>query len=86
VGRSALLVVLVAVFGLYLQQGISLLSVRSQAHHQQAEVARLQHENAQLATQQESLQNPASIQQAARALGMVKPGERPYVVTGLPAH
>lgn len=85
-GRTALLVVLLAVFGLYLQQGISLLSVRSQTHHQQAVVAKLQHDNAQLAAQQQELQNPTSVQQAARGLGMVKPGERPYVVTGLPGH
>jgi cell division protein FtsB len=46
-------------------------------------VDRLQHENAQLSAQQQALQSPASIQQAARALGMIRPGERPYVVTGL---
>lgn len=83
VGRTALLVVLVAVFALYLQQGLSLLSVRSQAHAQAAEVARLQHENASLSAQQAALQNPDSIQQDARALGMIRQGERPYVVTGL---
>jgi cell division protein FtsB len=83
VGRTALLVILVAVFALYLQQGLSLLSVRSQAHAQAAEVARLQHENASLSAQQAALQNPDSIQQDARALGMIRPGERPYVVTGL---
>ena len=86
VGRTTLLVVLVAVFGLYLQQGIALLSVRSQTHAQQGQVATLLHQNAQLAAQQQALQNPASIERAARALGMVKPGERPYVVTGLPGH
>jgi len=86
VGRTALLVVLLAVCGLYIQQGVALLSVRSQTHHQQAEVARLQGENAQLSAQEQALQNPASIQQDARALGMVRPGERPYVVTGLPGH
>jgi len=83
VGRSVLLLVLVAVFGLYIQQGLALLSVRGQEHRQQAEVARLQHENSQLAAQQSSLQNPAIIQQDARALGMIRLGERPYVVTGL---
>ena len=82
VGRTALLVVLVAVFALYLQQGLSLLSVRSQSQAQQAEVTRLQHENASLSAQQAALQDPASIQQDARALGMIRQGERPYVVTG----
>jgi len=78
-----LLMVLVAVVGLYIQQGLSLLSVRSQDHRQQAEVSRLQRENAQLTAQQNALQNPATIQQDARALGMIRVGERPYVVTGL---
>jgi cell division protein FtsB len=84
VGRTALLIVLLAVFGLYIQQGVALLSVRSATHQQQADVARLRHENAQLSAQQQALENPASIQQDARALGMIRPGERPYVVTGLP--
>jgi cell division protein FtsB len=83
VGRSVLLMVLVAVVGLYIQQGLSLLSVRGQDHRQQAEVSRLQRENAQLTAQQNSLQNPTTIQQDARALGMIRAGERPYVVTGL---
>jgi cell division protein FtsB len=78
-----LLLVLVAVAGLYIQQGLALLSVRSQEHRQQANVARLQHENTQLTAQQRSLQDPAVIQQDARALGMIRVGERPYVVTGL---
>jgi cell division protein FtsB len=76
-----MLVVLLVVFALYIQQGLSVLSVRGQAHHQASEVARLQHENAQLSAQQQALQSPASIQQDARALGMIRPGERPYVVT-----
>lgn len=85
-GRTALLLVLIAVFGLYLQQGLALLSVRSNTHQQQAEVVQLQRQNAQLSAQQQALQNPSTIQEDARALGMIWPGERPYVVTGLPGH
>ena len=33
-----------------------------------------------------SLNDPATIERDARALGMVRAGERPYVVTGLPNH
>ncbi len=71
------------VLGLYLQQGLSLLSTHSQAAGQQAIVQRLAHENRALMREQTSLSDPATIERDARALGMVRPGERPYVVTGL---
>jgi len=72
--------------GLYAEQGLSLLSVKSQADGQRAIVQRLAKQNRQLERQQQALNNPATIQADARALGMVMQGERPYVVTGLPGH
>lgn len=81
-----LIAVLAVVAGLYVQQGLRYLSARSQADQQTAIATRLAHQNAQLARQAKSLNNPATIQQDARALGMVRPGERPYVLTGLPPH
>ena len=84
VGRVTLLVVLAVVMGLYVDQGLSLLSVKSQADQQRAIVERLAKQNRQLERQQQALNNPATIQADARELGMVLPGERPYVVTGLP--
>jgi cell division protein FtsB len=86
VGRVALLVVLAVVVGLYMQQGFRLFSVRSQDKQQQRIVQRLSKENAALVREQKSLDNPATIEREARVLGMVRPGERPYVITGLPAH
>jgi cell division protein FtsB len=83
-GRIALLVVLIVVAGLYVRQGLSLLSTHSQATHQLAIVQRLQRENAKLVRQRNALNDPATIERDARALGMVRPGEHPYVVTGLP--
>ncbi|HEY1591476.1 MAG TPA: septum formation initiator family protein [Solirubrobacteraceae bacterium] len=77
---------LLAVVGLYLQQGLSLFSVKNQADQQRGIVQRLITQNKQLARQQKALNDPATIQQDARELGMVMPGERPYVVTGLPGH
>ncbi len=82
VGRVALLVVLIIVAGLYAQHALSFLSARSQARQQQAIVRRLQHDNAELRQQQTSLRDPATIALYARKLGMVKPGERPFVITG----
>jgi cell division protein FtsB len=84
VGRVLLLVVLAVVVGLYVQQGLALLSVHSQADQQRAIVERLAVQNKKLERQQQQLNNPATIQGDARQLGMVMTGERPYVVTGLP--
>jgi cell division protein FtsB len=86
VGRVALLVVLLVVASVYVQQGVRYLSVRSQDKQQQRIVEQLSRQNAALLRQQRSLNNPATIERDARVLGMVRPGERPYVVTGLPNH
>jgi cell division protein FtsB len=84
VGRVVLLVVLVAVVGLYVQQGLTYLSVRSQANQQLSIVKQLSRQNAGLRQQQRQLNDPGTIVRDARALGMVRPGERPYAVSGLP--
>ncbi len=86
VGRVSLLVVLTAVAGVYMQQGLRYLSTRAQDKQQQRIVQQLSRENAALLREQNSLNNPATIERDARVLGMVRPGERPYVVTGLPGH
>jgi cell division protein FtsB len=85
-GRVALLVTFAVVAALYIQQGLSLLSTHSQATAQRALVQQLAKENRQLEAQQRSLRDPATIAQDARALGMVKPGERPYVIIGQTGH
>jgi cell division protein FtsB len=81
-----LLITLIVVAGLYVQHTLEFLSSRSQAQTQLAIVQRLVRENHSLEQQQRSLNDPAVIQRAARTLGMVKAGERPYVITGLPKH
>lgn len=86
VGRVLLLVVFAVVIGLYLQQGLALLSVHGQADAQRAIVQRLIKQNKHLEQQQNRLNDPATIRADARALGMVMPGERPYSVSGLPGH
>ncbi len=84
VGRIALLVVFAIVVGLYVQHTLSYLSTRAQADQQQAVVGSLTRRNAQLRAEQRSLNNPATIIRDARSLGMVRPGERPYVIIGSP--
>lgn len=84
VGRVALLVVFAVVAGLYLQQGLAYLSARSQYNHQHAIVTGLQRDNARLSAEARLLQDPATIVRFARQLGMVRPGERSYAISGLP--
>jgi cell division protein FtsB len=86
VGRVGLLVVVCVVAGLYVQRGLAYLSVRSQAAQQRAIVQQLQRSNASLRAQERSLNTPATILRDARALGMVRVGEHPYEVVGLPKH
>ena len=86
IGRVGLLVVLCVVAGLYVQQALAYLAVRSQANRQRAIVHQLTGANASLRAQQRSLNEPATIVRDARALGMVRVGEHPYEVTGLPNH
>lgn len=82
-GRTSLLVVLAVVLGLYVKQAISYFSVRSQAEQQMAVALKLERQNRALEREQQTLQSPATIQRDARALGMVRQGERPYVITGV---
>lgn len=86
VGRLGLLVVLAVVVGLYVQHTLSYLSTRAQAEQQLAVVARLVRANAQLVERRHALNDPATIQHDARALGMVRSGEHSYVIMGLPRH
>ena len=86
IGRVGLLVVLCVVAGLYVQQALAFLAVRSQADSQKAIVQQLSHANTALRAQRRSLNEPSTIVSDARALGMVRVGEHPYEVTGLPSH
>jgi cell division protein FtsB len=84
IARISLLVVLTVVVGLYVKQGLSVLSTRS--HAERELVHRLSRENAKLVRERNALNDPSTIERDARALGMVQPDEHPYVVTGLPRH
>ncbi len=86
VGRYGLLFVLVVVVGLYAEHTLSYFSTRAQADQQSSIVNRLQRQNAALTRQEGALNDPRTIVQEARALGMVRQGERPYVIIGAPNH
>ena len=82
-GRVALLLVLVGVIALYVNPLRSYVSTWSEAKHRRAEVAELQRENVKLRARKAELRNKRALEREARRLGMVKPGERAYVVEGL---
>jgi cell division protein FtsB len=83
-GRVALLFVLAALVYLYVSAGVHMFSKWSQDRHASGTVAALKREHALLLSQHEDLARQATLEAEARQLGMVKPGEQPYVVTGLP--
>jgi cell division protein FtsB len=86
VGRIGLLVMLVAVIGLYAQHTLAYFSTRARTDAQLTIMHRLAAANRALEREREQLNNPSVIERDARALGMVKAGERPYVITGLRSH
>jgi len=84
VGRLCLLLVLVAVVALYVEHTISFFATRAEAQRVEAYVRELRQANARLEAEQRALRQPATIAARARGLGMVRAGEQPYVVSGLP--
>jgi cell division protein FtsB len=81
-----MLIVLAVVLGLYVNQGLTYFSVRKQADQEQATAQALERQNRRLAAQQQLLQEPTTIQRDARQLGMVRRGERSYVIVGQSGH
>jgi hypothetical protein len=83
-GRVAMLGVLVALLYLYASAGVHMLSTWRQAHRDDATVAAMEREHRALAGQREVLTRAGTLETEARQLGMIKVGEQPYVIGGLP--
>jgi cell division protein FtsB len=79
-----MLCVLGALVYLYLSAGVHMFSTWRQSHHDKAAVTALEREHAALTRQHETLTKQSTLEGEARQLGMMKTGEQPYVVTGLP--
>jgi cell division protein FtsB len=79
-----MLCVIAALLYLYLSAGIRMLSTWHQSTHDQAAVATMQREHRSLVQQHETLNRLSTIEAEARRLGMMKAGEQPYVMSGLP--
>ena len=83
-GRLALLCVLGALLYLYLSAGISLLGTWKEAKGDSAQLAALERQHATLEAQHATLSGPGTLVKEARRLGMMRPGEQIYMITGLP--
>ena len=83
-GRVALLLVLLMMVGLYVGPARSYVAARQEAAARGGEVRDLRRENARLRARRAALRQPQAVEREARRLGMVRPGEKPYVIEHLP--
>jgi cell division protein FtsB len=83
--RALMLCVLALIGWIGLKAMLALIATHGQAQQELNLVSSLQREHRTLQRQQAQLNQPSTIIGEARALGMVRAGEKPYVVTGLPS-
>ena len=79
-----LLVVLFAVLISFLGPATKYVRTWQLARETRSEVRQLKTDNARLRQQAKVLKDPQQVELRARQLGMARPGERVYVVRGLP--
>jgi hypothetical protein len=79
-----MLCVIAALLYLYLSAGIHMFSTWRQSSHDRALVTSMEREHGSLVHQHATLSQLATVEAEARRLGMMNPGEQPYVVGGLP--
>jgi len=84
VGRIALLLVLAFIVFLYIGPAKTYVATLKESSQRSSEVQRLSQENQRLRERRAALRNPAVLEAEARRLGMVRPGERPYILENLP--
>ena len=83
-GRWALLFVLGLVLYLYIGPATSWVSTWREAREKREEVAKLRVENERLRARRDDLRRRSAQERAARRRGVVRAGERMYVIEGLP--
>jgi hypothetical protein len=83
VGRIALVLVLFGVMVSYLNPLVNLAGAWKGSQQSQERLAELKREHAELQQQLEEAESPMTLGREARKMGMVKPGERLYVIDGL---
>jgi cell division protein FtsB len=83
-GRLALLGTLIVILMLYISPAKHWLQQSSTASEQRKELDQLTQENEQLKKRVHALKDPGALEREARRMGMVRQGERAYVIEGLP--
>jgi cell division protein FtsB len=83
-GRLGLLAVLGIILVLYISPVVHWIEQSRTAAHLHSQVRSLQAEHDGLETRLRQLHAPGAVEREARRLGMVGPGEKPYVVQGVP--
>ncbi|MBA2631115.1 MAG: septum formation initiator family protein [Thermoleophilaceae bacterium] len=83
VGRIALLGTLIVIMGLYISPARHWIEQSRTAGEQKRELQALTEDNTELTKRVHALRDPDALEREARRLGMVREGERPFVVQGL---
>lgn len=81
ISRMALLGTLAVILALYISPAKHWFEQSSTARDQQGQLDQLTQENERLKTRVRSLRDPGALEREARKLGMVREGERSYVIT-----
>ncbi len=84
VSRVAMLFVLAGILILYIGPVHAYFQTKHRVAAQTAIVKSLREENRRLLERRRALSHPATLEREARKLGMVRPGEKPFVVRHLP--
>ena len=84
VGRVALLGTLVVIVLSYASPAQKWIKQSGTASHQKQELTELNAENNKLKRRLRALRDPGALEREARRLGMVRQGERAYVIENLP--
>jgi cell division protein FtsB len=82
VGRVALVAMLGAIVLLYVAPVKAWIQQSGTRQHEEQRLEQLKQENARLESRLGYLKRPDSVDREARRLGMVKPGERAFVLPG----
>ena len=83
-GRVALLGTLVVILLLYVSPAKHWIEQSRTAGEHRGELGELTAQNKRLRTRIRALRSPGAVEREARRLGMVRRGERPYVIQNLP--
>jgi cell division protein FtsB len=83
-GRVFLLAVLFVILLMYVSPLTRWVTQKNTAKEDTIELRQLEATNSGLKSRLKSLQSPQALELKARNLGMVRPGERPFVIEDLP--